>query len=43
MLNPSLKCCFKQEFSRFSRILAGLAGYKISPQENKNVPENKKP
>ena len=24
MLNPSLKSCFLQEFSRFSRILGGL-------------------
>ena len=35
MLNPSLKSPFTQEFSRFSRILASLVGYKISPLENK--------
>jgi len=35
MLNPLLKSRFTQEFSRFSRILAGLEGYKISPLENK--------
>jgi len=28
MLNPSLESRFMQEFSRFSRILAGLVGYK---------------
>ena len=42
MLNPSLKSRFMQEFSTFSRILAGLVGYKILPLENKNVPETKK-
>jgi len=26
MLNPSIKSRFMQEFSRFSRILAGLVG-----------------
>jgi len=26
MLNPSLKSRFMEEFSRFSRILAGLVG-----------------
>ena len=26
MLNPSLESSFMQEFSRFSRILAGLVG-----------------
>jgi len=35
MLNPALKSRFMQEFSRFSRILAGLAIYKISSLENK--------
>jgi len=35
MLNPSLKSRFMHEFGRFSRILAGLVGYKISPLENK--------
>jgi len=35
MLNPSLKSCFMQEFNRFSTILSGLVGYKISPQEDK--------
>ena len=35
MLNPSLKSRVMQEFSRFSRILAGLVGQKISPLENK--------
>jgi len=34
-LNLSLKSHFLQEFSRLSRILAGLVGYKISPIENK--------
>src|SRR6218665_2198705 len=42
MLNASLKSCFMQEFGRFSIILAGLVGYKISPRENKNVQKNKK-
>jgi len=35
MLDPLLKSRFIQEFSRFSRILAGFEGYKISPLENK--------
>ena len=35
MLTPSLKSCFMQEFSRFSRILTGLEGYKILPLETK--------
>ena len=35
MLNPSLRSRFMQEFNRFSRILAGLVGYKIYPLENK--------
>jgi len=35
MLNPSLKSRLMQEFSRFSRILADLEGYKI-----KKVPKN---
>jgi len=30
-----------QEFSRFSRLLAGLVGYEISPLKIKNVPKNK--
>ena len=39
----SLKSCFMQEFRSFSRILAVLLGYKISPLENKkNVPKDKK-
>jgi len=37
MLSPSLKSCVTEEFSRFSRILAGLVGYKISPLENKKT------
>jgi len=35
LLNPSLKSRFMQEFGRFCRILAGLAGYKISLLECK--------
>jgi len=35
MVNPSLKSRFMQEFSMFSRILAGLVGYKNLPVENK--------
>jgi len=35
MLNSSLKSRFMQEFIIFSRILAGLEGWKISPLENK--------
>ena len=35
MLNPSLKSRFMQEFSRFSRILAGLVGYRNAQLENK--------
>ena len=31
-----------EKFSRFSRILAGLAGQKISPLENKKRSKNKK-
>jgi len=42
MLNPSLKSRFKEKFSRFSRILAGLVGYKISPLENKKPSKNRK-
>src|SRR6218665_3044003 len=43
-LNPAaLKSCFiMEEFSRFSRILADLVGYKISPLENKKGPKNGK-
>jgi len=41
MLNPSLKSRFMQEFSRFSRILAGLVGYRNAQLENKNVPKIK--
>jgi len=42
MVNPSLKSRFMQGFGRFSRILAGSIGQKISPLEkkcskNKNV------
>jgi len=37
MLNLSLKSRFLQEFSRFSSILAGLVGEKISPLENKKT------
>jgi len=37
MLNPSPKSRFMQEFSRFSKILIGLVGYKISPLENKKT------
>src|SRR6218665_3675412 len=42
MLNPSLKSRFMEKFSRFSRILAGLVGYKNSPLENKKRSKNKK-
>ena len=43
MLNPSLhENRFMQEFSRFSRVLVGLVGYKISPLENKKRSKNKK-
>jgi len=35
MLIPSLESRYMQEFSRFSRILAGLVGLKILPLENK--------
>ena len=42
MLNPALKSRFMQEFSRFSRILAGFEGYKISSLENKNGQKIKK-
>jgi len=42
MLNPSLKIRFRQEFSKFSRILEGLVGKKISPLENKKVQKNVK-
>lgn len=42
MVNPSLKTCFTQEFTRFSRILVSLEGYKISTLENKNVTKNKR-
>src|SRR6218665_3723242 len=41
MLNPSLKSRFIEKFNRFSRILAGLVGYKISPLENKKRSKNK--
>src|SRR6218665_2970904 len=41
MLNPSLKSRFMEKFSRFSRILTGLVGYKISPLENKKRSKNK--
>jgi len=37
MLNPSLRSRFMQEFSRFSRTLTGLEGYKILPLENKKM------
>jgi len=37
MLNSSLKSRLMQEFSRFSRILAGLLGYKIRHYKIKNV------
>src|SRR6218665_2532255 len=42
MLNPSPKSRFMEKFNRFSRILAGLVGYKISPLENKKRSKNKK-
>src|SRR6218665_1008305 len=42
MLNPSLKSRLMEKFNRFSRILAGLIGYKISPLENKKRSNNKK-
>ena len=42
MLNPSLKSRFMQELSKFSRIFAGLEGYKISPLENKKRSKNNK-
>src|SRR6218665_2533790 len=42
MLNPSLKSRFMEKFNRFSRILAGLVGSKISPLENKKRSKNKK-
>jgi len=35
MLNPSHKSPFMQEFSRFSRILAGLLRKNIWPLDNK--------
>jgi len=35
ILNSSLKGRFMQEFSRFSRILAGSVEYKILPLKNK--------
>jgi len=37
MLNPTLKSRCMQEFGKFSRILAGLVGQKISPLENKKT------
>jgi len=42
MLNTSPKIRFAQEFNRFSRSLAGLVGYKISPLENNKRSKNKK-
>src|SRR6218665_1535274 len=41
MLNPSLKSRYMEEFSRVSKILASVVGYKIYPLENKNVPKIK--
>src|SRR6218665_2046754 len=41
MLSTSLKSRFMQEFSRFSRILAGLVGQKCHNLKIKNVPKIK--